>query len=90
MQEVVLAPAGETELTLRATGIHGVQPEDEITVSIGDRELPVRYAGPSEEDSGVDIVVFTVPPEIRGAGVLPVFLRTAGVVSNIIAMRFAR
>lgn len=90
MQDVVFAPSGETELTLRATGIHGVQPEDEITVSIGDRELPVRYAGPSEEDSGVDIVVFTVPPEIRGAGVLPVFLRTAGVVSNIIAMRFAR
>lgn len=70
-----------TYLSLFLTGLNpGVTP----TVTIGGVAVPVTYAGPAPCCMGLDQINVQLPGTLAGAGRVPVVVRSAGFVSNVV------
>lgn len=68
-------------VSLYGTGIRGA-PAGDVSVSIGNRPVPVLYAGPQPVFEGLDQVNVSLPLSLRGLGEVDLVLSVDGQSSN--------
>jgi uncharacterized protein (TIGR03437 family) len=80
--------AEEVYLILFGTGIRRHGAVEDVTIELGETELPVAYAGAAPGLAGVDQVNVLLPASLRGRGEQTVVLRVNYEVSNGVNVRF--
>ena len=74
-------------LTLFGTGIRGAGGATGVQTMIGDREVPVLFAGAQSGFAGLDQVnIGPLPRSLAGAGEINVVVTAAGTTSNIVTI----
>jgi uncharacterized protein (TIGR03437 family) len=71
-------------LTLYGTGIRGRSALANVTVTIAGVAVPVQYAGPTPNFSGLDQVNVPLPLSLRGSGLSKVVVTVDGQASNAV------
>lgn len=71
-------------LTLYGTGIRGRGALADVSVTIGGVAVPVQYAGPTPDFSGLDQVNVPLPLSLRGSGLSKVVVTVDGQASNAV------
>jgi uncharacterized protein (TIGR03437 family) len=82
------AAAEQVYLILFGTGVRHRGALEDVTVGIGETELPAIYAGPTPGAEGLDQVNVLLPAGLRGRGEQTVALRVNGEISNGVNVRF--
>ena len=75
-------------LILYGTGIRHRTPLEDVTVRIGETELPVSYAGPAPPYEGLDQVNVLLPRGLRGRGEQTVVLQVKDRATNAVKVYF--
>ena len=74
-------------LTLFGTGIRGAGGATGVQTMIGDREVPVLFAGAQSGFAGLDQVnIGPLPRSLAGAGEINVVVTAAGITSNAVTI----
>jgi uncharacterized protein (TIGR03437 family) len=71
-------------LVLFATGIRHLTALQDVTVRIGETEMPATYAGPAPRYEGLDQLNVLLPPGLRGYGEQSVVLRVKDKTTNAV------
>jgi uncharacterized protein (TIGR03437 family) len=86
-QPVDLGGPGDTlTVTLYATGVRNVDTSGAVTVFLGGQRLPVQNVGPEGNTEGLDVITFTIPQQLQGAGQLPLRVVAGGLSSNLVTL----
>jgi uncharacterized protein (TIGR03437 family) len=79
----------DARLELYGTGLRNVAGTRSVTALIGGVAAPVLYAGTQSQYPGMDQVVVSVPPELRGRGEVELVLLVDGKSTNSLRIAFA-
>lgn len=87
--EIELPASGnEARLELYGTGLRNVTEIRAISAVIGGVPVPVLYAGAQQQYPGMDQVVVSVPPELKGRGEVDILLLVDGQPANSVRVTF--
>ena len=79
------SPVGPTYLSIYLTGL-SLNLSASPTVTVGGVGVPVFYFGNSPCCVGLEQINVQLPPQLAGAGVVPVVVTAAGVTSNVVSI----
>ena len=71
-----------------STGFQALASSTDASLRIGDRTLPITYAGWGREIPGLDQLAVELPRSLAGAGRQLLLYRAAGKASNIVSVTF--
>jgi uncharacterized protein (TIGR03437 family) len=81
-------PAEQVYLILFGTGVRHRGALEDVTIELGETELPVVYAGAAPEAAGLDQVNVLLPAGLRGRGEQTIVLRVNDEATNGVKVRF--
>ena len=81
---IILGVDTATYVTLYGTGIRNRSALANVTVTIGGVSVPVQYAGPAPQFTGLDQVNVELPLSLRGAGLVGVTVKVDGQLTNVV------
>jgi uncharacterized protein (TIGR03437 family) len=83
---IVIDSQSTVYVSLYGTGIRGAA--SSTTCTVGGVSVPVTFAGKQTTYPGLDQVNISIPPSLRGSGVVDVVVTSNGMASNVVRLAF--
>jgi len=88
-RRIIFGPPSESLfLVLFGTGMRRFSSTENVSVQLGDQQLPVKFLGPAPRLVGVEQANVSLPPNLAGRGSLPLRLLVDGKTSNQVILLF--